>query len=99
MATGRKMVITMLVTQHKAPMGPVTTVRYPIPMGEDPPKDTWSFHMYRAWGKAPSTHAVSMGFKHILKATGPSSKYLSNPRTRTLRKRRVVLSTVTNVHP
>ena len=93
------MATTMLVTQHKAPMRPATTARHPIPLGEDPPKHTLSFHMFRAWGKASSAHAVSMGFKHILKATGPSSKYLSNPRTRTLRKRRVVLSTVTNVQP
>ena len=28
----------MLVTQHKAPMGPATSARYPIPLGEDPPK-------------------------------------------------------------
>ena len=91
------MVITMLVTLHKAPMGPATTAKHPIPPGEDPPKDTWLFHMFKAWGKASSAHVVSMGFKHILKATGPSSKYLSNPRKRTLRKRSMVLSTVTNV--
>ena len=39
-----------------------------------------------------STHAVSLGFKHILEATGSSNEYFLNPRTRTLRKRKVELS-------
>ena len=66
---------------------------------ERPTKGHMVIPYVQGLGKASSAHAVSMGFKHILKATGPSSKYLSNPRTRTLRKRRVVLSTVTNVQP
>ena len=93
------MVTTMLLIQHKAPMEPVTTVRHPIPLGEDPPKDTWSCHMFRAWGEVSSAHAVNMPFKLISKATGASSKYLLNPRTRIPRRRRVVLSIVTNVWP
>ena len=51
MATGRKLVTTMWVIQHKEPMEPVTTARHPIPPGEDPPKDTWLSHMFWPWRK------------------------------------------------
>ena len=63
------MVTTMLVMQHKAPMEPATTDRHPVPPGEDPPKDTWLSHMFRAWEDASSVHAASLEFKHILKTT------------------------------
>ena len=56
------LLITMSVTQHMAPMGPMTTVRHPIPQGEDPPKDTWLFHMFWAWGEC-SKYGIQTHFK------------------------------------
>ena len=42
---------------------------------EDTVWDTWSFHMFRAWGKALNTFASNMVYRPNLKETGPSSSF------------------------
>ena len=92
------MVLTMLVTQHKV-NGTSDNSQTSNTPGGRPTKGHMAIPYVQGLEEASSTHAVSMGFKHILKATRPTNKYLANPRTRTPRKRIVVLSTVTNVWP
>ena len=46
--------------------------------GERPTKGHMVIPYIQDLGKASSTDVVSIVFKHILKATGPSSKNLSN---------------------
>ena len=48
-------------------------------------------------GKASSTLAANMEFKHISRVIGPSNRYWSSPKTRTPRKRKVVSFIVTNM--
>ena len=71
MATEKKMITTvpMLGTQHKAPAPPVTAVKPPLLPVEDPVWDTWSSHMFRAWGKALNTFVPNMEYRLSLKKT------------------------------
>ena len=40
MATGRRVVTSMLVTHHETPTPPAVTAKHPTPPGEDPVWDT-----------------------------------------------------------
>ena len=53
--------------------------------------------MFRAWGKASSTPAANVEFKHISRVTGPSNRFWSSPKTKTPKRRRVMSLIVTNV--
>ena len=77
MVTGRVVLttITKLVPQHKEPAPPVTTVRKQTPLGEDPGWDTWSSHVFRAWGRASNTYAANMVYRPTSRETGLSNNF------------------------
>ena len=74
------MVITMLVTQHKAPMAPATTARHPIPPGEDPPKDHMVIPYVQSLGETIKHTCSRYGIQTLFKGNNTLKQILVKPK-------------------